>query len=156
YGSVVLKATADVIDIATAEYVATPHATFKKDDEKLTDGPNAKGNPLKGLPIALPGVLRVAGAAAGGLPSSPGASPTKDPEVALRNLKDSAFEEVTKVLSVQIATAINGAAPAAPARTFHIVGVKDGSAYLASGPSSGIKVGDTLQVFRMSDSGFSD
>ncbi len=140
-GNVVLKATAQIVNVETGTILAAPTASFDQDRvlSESTDGrpPGAIG------PFRIP-----AGKGTQGV----------DPQVALRKLTDEAFDSVEHELAGKVANAIVGASnlSARAQKIPKVAGVQDGMTFVNEGSNSGLKVGDTFQIVRMVDSGMQD
>jgi hypothetical protein len=140
-GNVVLKATAQIVNVETGAIVASPTASFNQ-ERVLSEGTDGR-LPKSYGPIAIPGEKGTQG---------------PDPQIAMGKLTSDAFEFVEHELAGKIANAI-AAAPLqrpVPVKIPKVAGVQNGMTFLNAGTTAGLKVGDIFQIVRMADSGMQD
>jgi len=137
-GNVVLKATAQVVNVNTGSIFAAPTASFEQDRvlSEWTDG----HRPFAIGPVPIPQGKGTQGA---------------DPDVAMQKLTAEAFGSVEHELAAKVANAL----VSAPIQSTEaqkipkVAGVQDGMTFVTAGANDGLKVGDTYQIVRMVDSG---
>lgn len=142
-GNVVLKATAQIVNVQTGAIIASPTSTFEQERvlSESTDGrpPRSYG------PIPIPGEKGTQG---------------PDPQIALRKLTGDAFDFVEHDLAGKIANAIVSAPLQAPrpgpVKIPKVAGVKKDMTFVNAGAKDGFKVGDSFQIIRMVDTGLVD
>lgn len=141
YGNVVLKTTAQIINVETGSIFAAPTASFEQ-ERVLSESTDAR----RGFSL-------------GPIPIPPGkATQGPDPQAALGKLTNDAFDSVERELSSKIATTLVAAPiqPAVPQRIPKVAGVQDGMTFVNAGANLGLRVGQTFQIIRMVDSGMQD
>jgi curli biogenesis system outer membrane secretion channel CsgG len=140
-GNVVLKVTAQIVNVETGSIFAAPTASF--DQERVLS------ESTDGRPPGAIGPFRI--------PQGKGTQ-GPDPQVGLRKLTEEAFDSVEHELASKIANALV-AAPNLSARAQKspkVAGVQNGMTFVNAGANAGFKVGDTFQIVRMTDSGMQD
>jgi curli biogenesis system outer membrane secretion channel CsgG len=140
-GNVVLKTTAQIVNVETGSIFAAPTASF--DQERVLS------ESTDGRPPGVIGPFRI--------PQGKGTQ-GPDPNVAMRKLTEEAFDSVEHELASKIANALVSA-PNLSARAQKIpkvAGVQNGMTFVNEGSNDGLKAGDTFQIVRMVDSGMQD
>lgn len=141
YGNLVLKATAQIVNVETGSILASPTASF--DQERVLSEWTDGHRPFAIGPIPVPQGKGTQGA---------------DPQVTSRKLNEEGFNSVEHELAAKVANAIGGAQnlSARAQRVPKVAGVQDGMTFVNEGSHDGLKVGDTFQIIRMIDSGMQD
>ena len=142
-GNVVLKVTAQIINVQTGAIIASPTASFNQDRvlSESTDGrpPRSYG------PIPIPGEKGIQG---------------PDPQIAMGKLTSDAFDFVEHDLAGKIENTIVAAplqaARSGPVKIPKVAGVRNGMTFINVGVKDGFKVGDSFQIVRMVDTGLVD
>jgi len=137
-GTVVLQASARVIEVETAVILGQPTSPVFQ-DSALVSETKTKG------PKAYPYYTR------------PGSQETTgtDPQVVLAQEWQKAVDAVTADLSPKVVTVL-ASAPAAKAELPLVAGIANGNVFINEGTTSGIKPDDHFQVVRKADTGLKD
>ncbi len=142
-GNVVLKATAQIINVQTAAILAAPTSSFEQ-ERVLSESTDGRQNRVIG-PVVIPGDKGTQG---------------PDPQIALRKLTSDAFDFIEHDLAGKIENAIVAAplppSAQAPVKVPKVAGVQNGMTFLNAGTTDGLKVGDSFQIVRTVDSGMID
>jgi curli biogenesis system outer membrane secretion channel CsgG len=140
-GNIVLKATAQIVNVETGSILASPTAAFERERvlSEWTDGHRA----FSIGPVPVPQGKGTQGA---------------DPQLALRKLTDEALNSIEQDLAEKVANAILGAQnlSARAQKMPKVAGVQQGMTFINEGSTSGVKVGDTFQIIRVVESGMVD
>jgi hypothetical protein len=148
-GTVVLRATARIVDVQTGVLVAQPSSEFQ-DSAQLSKTSTSQGFQY--------GMIRVPAAK-----KSTGGDPNVIQDNELAKAVDTVASELAGKLAGPSSNAPSAraatAAPAAPALPMNsplVAGIANGNVYINQGSNSGVKPGDQLQIVRDVSLGFPD
>jgi curli biogenesis system outer membrane secretion channel CsgG len=133
-GTTALRLTVRVTSVETGQIIAAPSARVEKSGV-LGRSPNS----------TMPG-------------SDTSKTSTADANSALQKLVDSEIEDISTQLAARIAASLVASGGAAPAVSVppKFVGIENGLAVINKGSITGIKVGDSFDVVRPTDTGMTD
>ena len=140
-GNMVLKATAQIINVQTGTIFASPTAGFEQ-ERVLSEWTDGHG-PIVIGPVRVPQGQGTKGA---------------DPTVAIQKLREEAFNSVEHELAGKVASAlVDGPTPPDQVRKApKVAGVQNGMTFVNVGVKDGVKVGESFQIIRMVETGLVD
>lgn len=140
-GNMVLKATAQIINVQTGAIFAAPTAGFEQ-ERVLSEWTDGHG-PIVIGPVRVPQGQGTKGA---------------DSTVAIQKLREEAFNSVEHELAGKVASAlVAGPTPPDQVRKIpKVAGVRNGMTFVNAGVKDGVNVGDFFQIIRMVETGLVD
>jgi Flagellar assembly protein T, C-terminal domain/Curli production assembly/transport component CsgG len=128
-GTVILAATARLIDVETGVILTSPSSSYQ---DSVVVAEKSTSKPMQFGTIQVPAKQKTTGG---------------DPAVIQANEYGKAQEAVTQELAAKLMTAMK-AAPTVKAASTLVAGIAGGSVYIGQGLKAGVKVGDKFQVVR--------
>jgi hypothetical protein len=140
-GSVLLKASAQIINVESGAIISAPMAEFDR-EQVLSEATDRRGPVVIG-PVQIP---------------RDGNSTGADPQVGLKRLNEEAIAAVVQQLEPKIANALLRA----PAQTIgqriapKVAGIQNGMTFINAGATAGLRKGNVFRIVRIVDSGMQD